>query len=313
MLYDPRSGGWSDRIAAAFGLPGRILPPLVDPGTVVGELTESVRARTGLGPAGVIAPCTHDTGSAVAAIPGEGADWAFISSGTWSVVGTLTENVVTGPDAFAAGLCNELTAGGLFLCRNTMGLWLLQQARAAWRREGKEYPYAELAALAAAAGPGGPLVNADDPRFLAPADMPAALAEYCRQTGQTPPVGVAEVVRCILESLALSYRRTLDGIGSILGRRFRVIHVIGGGSRNSLLCRMTAGATGLPVVAGPAEATAMGNILVQALARGEVGSVQDIRDVVRRSTELARYEPGDQTYWADRSAAYRLLCERSAG
>ena len=310
-LYDPRAGRWCDEIFERLDLPREIMPTLVDPGTVLGGLRDSVGRQTGLEQGVVIDSCTHDTASAVAAVPAEGDDWAFVSSGTWSVVGALTDRVVTTPEALAAGFCNELTVGSFFLCRNIMGLWLLQQARAAWERGGQAYSYPDLVALAGQSPAGGPLIDPDDGAFLAPEDMSRAIAEYCERTDQPQPRGPAASARCILESLALSYRHALEQLGSILGRRFRAVHVVGGGSLNTLLCQLTADATALPVVAGPVETTAAGNVLVQALARGHLASPAEVRRVVRRSTDLARYEPKDTAAWQERYGAFRRMLERA--
>lgn len=308
QFYDTAKGVWSDEILDAFGFPPAMMPELVDPGTILGELSASVKEQTGFRSAAVIAPCTHDTPSAVAAVPGQGEDWAFISSGTWSVVGALSDEVVATPAARAAKLCNEVTLGGFFLCRNIMGLWLLQQSRAAWRREGKDYTYADLGQMASAAPAGGPLVNPDDIRFLAPDDMPAAIRAYCMATGQTPPETVADTSRCILESLAFSYRQALDQIGRITGRRFGTLYVVGGGSQNEFLCQITANVTDTAVVVGPVEATATGNVLTQAYATGHVGSVEQIRRIVHDSTELSKYEPQAPSSWRDRFADYQSVC-----
>ena len=315
QLYDPRNRTWSDKILHTFGLPRHIMPELIDPATALGEIAGSVKAQTGLKSAPLVAPCTHDTPSAVAAVPGQGEDWAFISSGTWSVVGALTDKIVTSREAFSAGLCNQLTLGRPFLCRNIMGLWLLQQLRTMWKSRGdaRAYSYGQMVKLAETAPAGGPLVNPDDSTFLAPENMESAIHDYCRRTGQRPAEGPAGTVRCVLESLALSYRHSLDQICSVLGRTFRTLHVVGGGSLNTLLCQFTANATNMPVVAGPVEATASGNILVQALACGRVSSAQEVREVVRRSTDLVEYPPQDDSYWEDRYAFYLKLGQESAG
>ncbi len=291
QLYDVPAGRWSDEMFHLFNLPRSIMPEIVDPGAVLGELSESVRRGCGLSEGIVIAPCTHDTASAVAAVPGHGDNWAFINSGTWSIIGAMTERPVASAEAFTAGLCNELTLQSFFLCHNIMGLWILQQTRSSWARQGEIYSYAELAQFAEKAQAGGPLIRPDDPSFLAPADMVAAIRDYCRRTDQRPPEGPVAVTRCILESLACSYRLTLDALGRILGRRFEVLHIVGGGSLNTLLCQLTADATALRVVAGPVEATVCGNVLVQAMARAAVGSALEIRDVVRTSSALVEYQP----------------------
>jgi rhamnulokinase len=313
QLYDPRGGAWSRVVFDAFDLSLSIMPDLVDPGTVLGELRESVQRLTGLSRAVVVAVCHHDTGSAVAAVPAEGSDWAFISSGTWSVLGTLSDEVVTSAEALAARVCNELTLGSLFLCRNIMGLWLLQQARASWQRDGQAYSYEELVRLAEQAPEGGPVIYPDDLSFLAPPDMPQALRDYCVRTGQTPPDGPAAMTRCILESLALSYREGLERLAALRGRPFQALHVVGGGSQNSLLCQFTADATGLPVLAGPVEATVAGNVLVQALAQGELGSPAEVREVVRRSFDLVEYAPRRSEDWEARYAKYRELADQGGG
>jgi rhamnulokinase len=248
QLFDPSRGRWSEEVLRSLHLPRSIMPELIDPGTALGDLASSVRSAVGLKRAIVVAPCTHDRASAVAAVPGEGKDWAFISSGTWSVVGALTDGLNTSAAAFSAKVCNELTLQSFFLCRNIMGLWLLQQARLVWRQEGEEFTYADLVKLAEQAPEGAPLVHPDDPSFLAPEDMTRAIREYCARSSQRQPASAGEFVRCILESLALSYRHALEHLERILSRRFRVLHIVGGGSRNSPLCQLTANATSPPRV-----------------------------------------------------------------
>jgi rhamnulokinase len=309
QLYNPREDRWDPEIFKLLDLPIDIMPELVDAGTILGELLDGVKAETGLKGAPVIAPCTHDTGSAVAAVPGRGEDWAFLSSGTWSILGSLSDGVVTTPEALAAGLSNELTMHSFFLCRNIMGLWLLQQARASWTRGGREYSYPELVALAETATAGGPLVDPNDGSFMAPDDMPEAIRSYCRRTGQPEPDGVPETVRCILESLALCYGNSLKKIGNMLGRSYSTLHIVGGGSQNTLLSQFAASATGLTVLTGPVEATVAGNVMAQVLARGYVDSVEEAREVVRASTDMVEYAPQDESYWRDRYGIYLGLLE----
>ncbi|HEY3397939.1 MAG TPA: rhamnulokinase family protein [Armatimonadota bacterium] len=290
QLYNPRHGEWERQVFKRLDLPWDIMPPLVDPGTTIGALRESVQQATGFGPVPVVAPCTHDTGSAVAAVPFGDASGAFLSSGTWSVLGAMTAEPVTTAEALAARVSNELSLEP-FICRNIMGLWLLQECRRAGERAGESYGYEELARLAESAPAGGPLLVPDAPDFLAPPDMPEAIRAYCRRTGQEPPADVAALVRCVLESLALSYRHGLEQFGRILGRRFEVLHIVGGGCQNALLCQLAADALQLPVTAGPVEATVAGNLLVQALGRGQLASVAELREVVRRSFAPLWYEP----------------------
>ncbi|MBI4166680.1 MAG: rhamnulokinase [Acidobacteria bacterium] len=307
QLYDTRNGIWLDEVFEVLDLPRSIMPELVDPGVIIGELLTSVAESTGLKNAMVAAPCSHDTGSAVTAVPGQGDDWAFLSCGTWSCLGSLTKEMVTAAAAMANNFCNELAYQSLFLVRNIMGLWLLQQARAAWQKEGRAFSYQELVELAKAAPDSDTLVAPDDPSFLAPADMVESIKAFCIKTGQTPPEGPGPITRCILASLALCYRHALDQLSEIMGRRYRVLHIVGGGSLNTLLCQFTSNATGMPVVAGPVEATVIGNILVQAVARGYLKSAEDIREVVPRSSTVIKYQPQDQTRWEDSYATYLRL------
>ena len=255
QLYETRKGIWLDEVFGVFDSPRSIMPELIDPGVIIGELLTSVAESTRLKPALVTTPCSHDTGSAVTTVPGQGDDWASLSCGTWSVLGSLGKEMVTAPAALANSFCNELACGSLFLVRNIMGLRLLQQARAAWQRQGHGFSYQELVELAKAAPDSEMLVVPDDPSFLAPADMVESIKAFCVKTGQTPPERPGPITRCILASLALCYRHALDQVAEIVGRRFRVLHIVGGGSLNTLLCQFTANATGLPVLARPVEAT----------------------------------------------------------
>ncbi len=303
QLYDPRTRAWDAELLGMLDLPVEILPEIVEPGTLLGELSEAAKAATGLTHAPVFATCTHDTAAAVASVPGEGEDWAFISSGTWSVFGTLSAEVITSDRARAAGVCNEPAFGGNFVCKNLMGLWLLQQARASWRRQGKELSYGELAAAAWEAPKGGPLVSVAHPGFLVPSDMVEEIQRFCRATGQTAPDSVPEVTRCILESLALCYRQSLEDLRAVTGKSINRIHVVGGGSLNQPLCRFTAAACGVPVAAGPKQATAAGNLLTQAAA--ELGGPEGIRSVVKNSFPLKTYGPvDDDGYWKKRYETY---------
>jgi rhamnulokinase len=298
QLYDPAAHAWAHDLVAAFGLPGRILGTLVPPGTVLGPLRHSVTTDTGLGAVQVIAPATHDTGSAVAAVPAQGESWAYISSGTWSLMGAELPAPLINDQVARYNFTNEGGVGGTtrFL-KNIMGLWLVQECRRTWERAGQPYAYDELMRLAEAAPPFGSLVDPDDGSFILPPSMPAALAEFCRKTAQTPPVEPGAVVRCALESLALRYRWVLERLEELLGRRLEVIHVVGGGSQNTLLCQLTADACNRPVLAGPVEATAIGNLLVQAMGLGLVGSLAEARAVVRRSFEVRTFAPRNPDGW----------------
>jgi rhamnulokinase len=277
QFYDLERGSWAEEVLRAFDLRRAMLPELRDPGTVLGELLPSIAAEAGLEACPVVSVCTHDTGSAVAAVPGDERDGAFLSSGTWSVVGARTERVVTTEAAFGQGFCNELTLGGTFLCKNIMGLWLLEEARREWAAGGVDWPYQQLLEAAECVPKGGPVIDPEDGVFLSPASMTGAIEEYCRRTGQRAPRGPAETARAIFESLAQCYGRALKNLETVLGRRFAALDVVGGGAHNVLLCQLTADATGIPVLAGPAEATATGNLLAQAAALGHTARQAAVR------------------------------------
>ena len=292
QLLDLQTGEWSQDLLKRMDLPARIFPPVVPPATEIGPLMPEVAEEVGAG-LPVLTVASHDTASAVVAVPAETESFAYVSSGTWSLVGVETPRAVTTPEALAANFTNEGGFGGTtrFL-KNVMGLWLLQECRRTWARDDRDYSYEELTRLAEGAATAGPLVDPDNPAFLAPGDMPSRIRCFCEGTGQRPPEGPAEMARCVFESLALKYRYVIEQAEDLTGREVRTVHVVGGGSQNALLCQLTADAAGLPVVAGPVEATAVGNVMVQAFARGRVGSLGEIREVVRRSFEPKTYEPG---------------------
>ncbi|MFY0406449.1 rhamnulokinase [Solicola sp. PLA-1-18] len=298
QLLDVTTRRWAVDLAEAVGVPPRVLPPLVEPGDVVGTLLPSVAEATGL-PATtpVVAVGSHDTASAVVGVPLDPAvPAAFISSGTWSLVGIELDAPVLTDAAREADFTNE---GGVdrtvrFL-RNVMGLWVLSETLRAWGRD-------DLGALldqAAAAPAFGPVVDVDGPAFLAPGDMPARIADACRASGQAPPETPGSVVRCVLESLALAYRRNVRLAARLSGRDVEVVHVVGGGSQNALLCQMTADACGVPVLAGPVEAAALGNVLVQARTLGaDLPDLAAMRALVASTHRLRRYEPaGTGVHW----------------
>ncbi len=307
QIFDPTKRRWSETILQTIEMPQAFMPELVDPGTMLGEVLSTVAYDVGLRPCPVIAPCTHDTASAVAAVPGIGKDWAFLSSGTWSILGALSDELVTSDSAFQSGMCNELTLGSPFLCKNILGLGLLQQARACWEKTGQDYSYQELVELARQAPENCALIDPGDICFLSTPDMNQTICDYSKRTGQRPPQDPARVARSILESLALCNRHWLHKLEEMLGRRFRVLHIVGGGSSNTLLCQYTADATGIPVLAGPREAAVAGNLLVQALTCGRLESAESIRQVVRRSSQMVEYRPGDTAVWDDRYEVYRRI------
>ena len=305
QLLDLEEGGWAGDLFEGMGLPSHILAPIVQPATQLGPLLPEVVEEVGAGPP-VFAVASHDTASAVVAVPAEGEDFAYISSGTWSLVGVELSGPVVTEEGLKANFTNEGGFGGKTrLLKNVMGLWLLQECRRQWAREGHEYPYQELARLAEDAPRAGPLVDPDHPAFLAPGDMASRIRSFCEETGQGPPEEPAAVVRCVFESLALKYRHAIEQAESLAGRAIGTISLVGGGSQNSLLCQLTADATRRPVLAGPIEATALGNLMVQAYARGHLASLEEMREAVRCSAEVQEYEP--QGAEDERQEAYEKL------
>jgi rhamnulokinase len=315
QCYDARERGWATGLLERLSIPTDLLPPVVQPGTVLGNLLPEVVGEVGLpGTAPVIATASHDTASAVAAIPGLDARSAYISSGTWSLMGVETPEPVLTPEALALNFTNEGGVGGTIrLLKNIAGLWLLQESRHQWQREGQTYEWDDLLAMAGQARPFSSLVDPDATTFLSPGNMPATLREYCARSGQEQPESVGAVVRCCLESLALKYRQVLGDLERLAGHRLDTIRIVGGGSLNRMLCQFTADACDRPVAAGPVEATALGNILVQAMARGELADVAAGRQAIAASVPLETYEPRDRAGWDDAYARFRSLAGRDAG
>jgi rhamnulokinase len=313
QLCDARSGGWARDLLDKMRFPGHIFGEIVPPGTQLGPLLPEVAEETGAkGGLPVTAVASHDTASAVVAVPAEGENFAYISSGTWSLVGVELPQPAIAPEGMHANFTNEGGFGGTtrFL-KNVMGLWLLQECRRTWAHEGREYSYEELTRLAQAVPAAGPVLDPDHPAFLRPGDMPGRIRRFCRETHQSPPEEPGEVARCVLESLALKYRWVLERAEEITGRRAEVIHVVGGGVKNTLLCQLTADATRRPVQAGPVEATALGNLMVQAYARGYLGSLEEIRAAVRGSSvEVRDYLPkGSEDEWDEAYGRLRRVMD----
>ncbi len=291
---------WEPEIFSKLRLPMRIMPPVVQPGTVLGKLLPDIAAETGLGNVDVIAPACHDTASAVAAVPARGDNWAYLSSGTWSLMGIEAKEPIMNERSEQNNFTNE---GGVdqtirFL-RNIAGLWLLQGCRRSWERQGLTVGYDDLLSAATKAKPFECIVNPDDAIFLNPPDMPTAIVEYCRGSQQAIPESKGEFVRCVLESLALKYRFIIDKISEMQSKPIEKLHIVGGGSQNDLLNQFAADATGLTVIAGPTEATAIGNILVQAIAKRELSSLEEGRQLVEKSFPLKTFEPQDHQAWSE--------------
>jgi rhamnulokinase len=301
QLVNVRTRQWSEKLFKAFGMPFHFMPEIVEPGTILGPLSEAVAKETGLSKdTRVITPCTHDTASAVLAIPAEGTNWAYISCGTWSLMGTELDEPIATKEALACNFTNE---GGfdhtIRFLKNIMGLWVLQQTRAAWARRGEQYDYAELTERAREAKPFQTVLNIDENLFFNPDDMLDAIAQHCADTGQEIPDGVGATVRAIIEGLALCYAVTLRDLESVTARKFDTIHMVGGGIQNELLCQLASDAMGRPVVAGPTEGTAMGNIVTQAIATGRLTDRVAARKVIAASTPLKVYEPQNSGAWKE--------------
>ncbi len=309
QCFDPTNNDWSFDLLRKFDLPAHIFGKIVPPGTKLGQLRANVAKRTGLERIDVVAPATHDTGSAVAAVPTQQtgqANWAYISSGTWSLIGVEVQQAVLTNRALELNVTNEGGVDGTYrLLKNIMGLWLVQQCRQSFLRSGQAFDYEQLTRLAADAPRFRSLVDPDDSRFLNPDDMPKAIQNWCRQTEQPIPETEGQIVRCALESLALKYQIVLGWLEELTGICIEVIHVVGGGSQNELLNQFTASACGRPVVTGPIEATALGNVLLQARTAGEIGSLMELRSVVRSSSDMQRFEPDGDTAW--QQAHQRLI------
>jgi rhamnulokinase len=294
-LFDARTGEWAFSLADRLAIARNLLPPLRQPGGVIGQLLPEIAAKTGLpGATRVVAVGSHDTASAVLAVPADGDRFAYISSGTWSLVGLELPEPILTEASREANFTNERGVDGTSrYLRNVAGLWLLNESIRSWNAGGSQVDLHDLLEAAAALPDGGPIVDPNDAAFLAPGDMPVRLEEACRESGQQAPTDPPGVVRCILDSAAQAYAETLADAVRLSGVTIETVHVVGGGSSNAFLCRLTARATGLPVVAGPVEATALGNVLVQARTAGAVsGDRTELRRLLRKTTHLMRYDAG---------------------
>jgi rhamnulokinase len=302
------SGDWDRELLGRLGLPTALLPPVVPPFGPPVPLAAAVRAELGVGPVSVVTVAGHDTASAVLAVPAAEADFAYLSCGTWSLCGTEVDRPVVDGRSLAWNFTNEGGAGGRNrLLRNIAGLWLAEECRRAWAAAGLDAGYDRLLEGAARARPFAAVVDPDDPRFFAPGDMPARIGAFCVETGQTAPDDPAAVLRCVLESLALKTRLVLERTEALADRRFPGLHVVGGGCRNGLLMQLTADAIGRPVWAGPAEATAVGNLLGQLIAVGRIAGVAEARAVVRASLPVETYKPDERDAWDDAYGRFRGL------
>ena len=291
-LMDAGKREFSDKVLERFGIRRDVFAPIVMPGNVLGKLTEKIDGETGHSGASVVNVASHDTACATAAVPADSKDFLFISSGTWSLMGIESDTPVINDISRKYSFTNEGGAfGKINVMKNIMGLWLIQESRRQWKREGKEYSFDEMSSAALSAKPFGCIINPDDASFNMAGDMPGKIRAYCKKTGQKIPETMGEIVRCIFESLSLRYRWTAEKLEELTGRKYDVINIVGGGTKDELLCTFTANGTGRRVVAGPVEATAVGNILVQAYASGEISSIEEGRAIVRNSFDTKTYEP----------------------
>lgn len=308
QLYNPQTQAWSESLIDGIKLRPSLFPPIVHSGTTLGKLTAELCAETELNDVEVVATCSHDTGAAVAAVPADGDDWAYLSSGTWSLIGVELQAPLMSKEALEANFTNEVGLGGsIRFLKNIIGLWLLQQCRAVWNRQGIDCDYVELNRLAEQATPFRSLISPNDKRFLHPEDMTAAISEFCHETDQEAPETPGQFARCILESLALLYGRCLDTLEQLTGRTISKLHIVGGGCQSRLLNQLAANATGRTVLTGPVEATAIGNLLIQAIALGEVGSHEELRTIVRNSFPIETYLPQSSPEWRQAALQFSEL------
>lgn len=299
QLIDLDKRTWSKEILDAFGIKESVFAPLVQPGTVLGELSKEVCEECGVDPVPVISVCGHDTQSAITSVPCEDGDFAFLSSGTWSLFGTELDKPIVNETSMNINITNEGGFdGSTGFLKNIIGLWLIQESRRQWKREGKEYSYADLEKLALAAEPFKCFIDPDAPEFVPHGNIPERVREFCRKTGQYVPETVGEIMRCIYESLAMKYRLTFEKLRECTERDYPVIHVIGGGTKDGLLCQMTANSCDRTVKAGPIEATVIGNVAVQLMSDGSVENIGQARKIVADSSELKTFEPKDTDKWA---------------
>ncbi len=305
QLVDINTKSWSSEIFEKLGIPQNIMCDIVKSGTVLGELSDCVCEECGLDKIKVISVCGHDTQSAITAVPCPDKQFAFISSGTWSLFGTELAEPIVNDKAFEINVTNEGGYGeSTGFLKNIIGLWLIQESRRQFARDGKQYSYADLEREALAAKPFACFIDPDAPEFVPHGNIPERIREYCRKTNQHVPETVGEIMRCIYESLAMKYRQTFEKLCECTERDYEVIHVIGGGTKDTLLCQLTANACDRDVVAGPIEATVLGNIAVQLLASGDIKSIAEARQIIADSENVTKYTPKETNEWAEAYSRY---------
>ena len=298
QMGDPFAPGWVREVVDKFGIPEKILTEVVPTGTILGPIREEIREELGIENMDVIAVAGHDTQCALTAVPAQADDFIFVSCGTWSLFGTELAQPILTKQSEELNITNEIgTDGRTSFLKNIIGLWLIQESRRQWMREGKEYSFSELEKLAEAAEPFKCFIDPDAPEFVPSGNVPERIREYCERTGQKIPRTEGEIVRCINESLALKYRYSLEEIKACTGKDYEAIHMVGGGIQSKLLCKFTAYASGIPVIAGPVEATVFGNIAIQLMSRGIIKDLAQARKVIANSEEPVEYEPADREEW----------------
>ncbi|NLO03434.1 MAG: rhamnulokinase [Bacteroidales bacterium] len=299
QLLKPGKAEWESRLFQAAGIPEKLQGQIVQPGTILGKLLPEISEQTGCGEVLCVAVASHDTASAVVSVPAEEGNWAYISSGTWSLLGIESKVPLVSKDSLAMNFTNEGGAEETTrLMKNIMGMWLIQECKRVWDDE-IELSWQDIVDLSLKAEPFKCLINPDDDSFLNPGNMPETIINYCKATGQPVPENKGEIARCIYDSLVLKYKYTINNIETITGKKIDKLHIIGGGAYNEMLNQLTADAAGIPVIAGPTEATAIGNIMMQAKALGVVNSVREIREVVRRSVDVRTYYPKPELNWEE--------------
>lgn len=310
-LLDIRKREWSEEVIERIGLKKELFPELIASGSIVGPLKKEICEELGVNSMKVIAVASHDTQSASAAVPTQEKDFIFISCGTWSLYGTELDEPVIGEKSLEMNVSNEGGYGGkINFLKNLTGLWMVQESRRQWIREGNEYSFGELETQAKEVELFQNFVDANAEEFVPSGNMPRRIREYCKQTGQTVPETPGEIVCCINQSLAMKYRRELDKIQYCLNKKYDTIHMIGGGIQSKLLCQMTANATGCRVAAGPVEATAFGNIAVQMIALGQIKDIKEAREIIERSEATCYYEPQNTEEWSQAYARYCQVTKR---
>lgn len=303
QMLDAVKKDWSEEVLRKLGIPEKILAPVLMPGNKVGTLLPGLREELACGPMDITAVAGHDTQSALAAVPARGEEFIFLSCGTWSLLGTESDQPVIGKNSYDHNITNEGGCGGkTSFLKNIIGLWLVQESRRQWMREGCEYSFGHLESMAMDERPFLSFVDPDAPDFVPSGDVPGRIRKYCRETGQPVPESVGAVVRCIDESLAMKYRKVLKEIELCTGKTYETVHLVGGGVQSRLLCQMTANACQLPVIAGPVEATVYGNLSMQLMAAGEVKNLREVRDLIRNSETVQVYEPQNVKRWQEAAA-----------